>query len=210
MRARVAIAASLLVAFAGLAIALTTQRPERTGVNGIPPATYVESLRHGEVACQPATIPAGTTAIGVTVGTYGVPGPPVSVSLPDAPGLGGHASGGYAGGELHLPVGPVRREVASSVCIRNEGAGRLALAGARGAPGASTLDGRGSPAVLQMAYLRGSASAFGLAPLVARRIGLLDFGGTGSWLLWAVVLLMVLASAGAIALIVRELGDEKR
>jgi hypothetical protein len=208
VRARIAIGAALLALVAGLAIVLSESRPERTGVNGIPPAAYVAALRPGQKICQPSTVAAGTSSVGLTVGTYGVPGPPLQVGFTGPPGSAGsflgRAEGGYAAGRLSIPVPPVAREASGLLCIRNAGASRVALAGATAVGPVSTLDGRPSRAALQLEYLRGTASAFGLGSTVARRVGLLRFG---DGLLWALVALMAATVAATVALALREIRE---
>ena len=202
MRAPFALGGLLLVVIAGLAIALTASHPERTGVNGVPPALYVESLHPRDVTCQGATLPAGTRAIGLTAGVYGEPGPPLNVLLI---GTSIHSSiaapAGYGGGKLRIAIPPVRREAATTICIQNLGRRALALGGVAGGLGSSTLDGHASTAALQIDYYGAAENAIQLAPTIARRVGLLALDGTGSWVLWALIALMGIAASAAIMLI---------
>jgi hypothetical protein len=203
VRTRVAIGASLLALIAGLAIVLAESRPERTGVNGIPPAAYVASLRPRQIICQPSTIPAGTGSVGLTVGTYGLPGPPLAVTFRSPAGsFRSPVAGRYGGGILSVPARPPGREASGVLCVRNLGTSRLALAGTTGAGPVSSFDGAPSRAALQIEYARGTASGFALAGTVARRLGLLRLG---DGLLWVVVALMAAAVAATLALALREL-----
>ncbi len=205
MRTRIAIGAALLALVAGLAIVLTGSRPERTGVNGIPPAAYVAALRPGQTICQPGTVAAGTSSVGLTVGTYGAPGPPLALTFTGSGGsFRGRAEGGYASGALSIPVPAATREATGLLCVRNAGASRVALAGTTAAGPVSALDGKPSQAALQIEYLHGTASAFGLGSTVARRVGLLRFG---DGLLWALVALMAATVVATVALALREIRE---
>jgi hypothetical protein len=174
VRTRVAIGASLLALIAGLAIVLAESRPERTGVNGIPAAAYVAVLAPGQKTCQASTIAAGTRSVGLTAGTYGAPGPALELTFTGATGsFRSTLSAGYPGGALSVPIPETAREEGGLLCVRNAGRSRVALAGTTGAGPVSTLDGKPSRAALQIEYLRGTASGFGLGSTVARRVGLL-------------------------------------
>jgi hypothetical protein len=201
VRTRVAIGASLLALIAALAIVLSADHPERTGVNGVPPDAYVASLAPRQTFCQPATLPAGTRAVGLTVGGYGQPGPPLALSLSNAAGtVRGRVAKGYRDGALSVPVATVAHQETGPLCIHNLGDSRVALAGIPAAAPVSTLDGTPSTAAVEVEYLRGTASGFGLGTTVARRVGLLH---SGDWLLWALVALMAAAGATAIAVALR-------
>lgn len=202
MRSRLAIGASLLALIAGIAIVLAERHPDRTGVNGIAPNAYVASLRPGQSICQPATVPSGTRTVGLTAGVYGQPGPPLTLTFTSGSAtLQGRAGGGYPSGELSIPLPGVDRRESGLLCLRDAGSRRVALAGIPAVAPVSRIDGRPSRAALEIEYLRGSASGFGLAGTVAHRVGLLHFG---DWLLWALVALMAATAATAVVLAVRE------
>jgi hypothetical protein len=211
VRGHFALGGLLLAIIAGLAVVLLAPHPERAGVNEIPPDLYVQSLHTAEVACQGATLPAGTRAIGLTVGTYGEPGPQLHVSL-----IGSTARysfdvpGGYPGGALRVAIHPVQREAAATVCIQNLGRRALALGGVAGGLGSSTLDGHPSTAALHIDYYGAEHNALGLAPIVARRVGLLAFGGAGGWVLWVLIVVMGVAGSAAVVLILRDARTESR
>ena len=205
MRTRIAIGASLLALVAGIAIVLSQGREERTGVNGIAPQSYVASLRPGQRICQPATLPAGTRAVGLTVGVYGRPGPPLALTFTGPGGtLHGALAQGYGGGAISVGVPASARQASGLLCVRNQGTSRLALAGVPAVGAVSAIDGRPSRAALEIDYLHGSASGFALGTTVARRVGALH---GGAWLLWVLVALMAAVSATAVALVVREVRE---
>lgn len=210
MRGHFALGGLLLAVIAGLAVVLLVPHQERTGVNEIAPNLYVQSLHAREVACQGATLPAGSRTIGLTVGTYGEPGPQLRVSL-----IGSSARysfdvpGGYPGGALKVAIHPVKREAPATVCIQNLGRSALALGGVAGGLGSSTLDGLPSTAALHIDYYGADHDALGLAPIVARRVGLLAFGGTGAWVLWALIVLMGVAGGSAVLLVMRDSKSER-
>jgi hypothetical protein len=205
VRTRIAIGASLLALIAGMAIVLAESRPERTGVNGIAPDAYVASLRPGQSICQPATVPAGTRSVGLTVGVYGLPGPPLALIFTGSAGAQhGRSGGGYPSGELSVPLPPARHRGSGALCLRNAGRSPVALAGVPAVGPVSTIDGKPSRAALELEYLRGSASGFALGTTVARRVGLLH---GGDWLLWVLVALMAGTAATAIGLALREIRE---
>jgi hypothetical protein len=209
VRGHFALGGLALAVIAGLALVLLASHQERTGVNEIAPNLYVQSLHTRDVACQGATLPAGSRTIGLTVGTYGKPGPQLRVSS-----IGSTVSdsvevpGGYPGGNLRVAIHPVQRETAATICIQSLGSSALALGGVVGGLGSSTLDGKASTAALHIDYYGAEHDALGLAPIVARRVGLLAFGGAGSWVLWALIVLMGLAGSAAIVLVLHDTRTE--
>lgn len=201
VRTRVAIGASLLALIAGLAIVLSASHPARTGVNGIAPNAYVASLAPHQTFCEPATLPAGTSAVGLTVGTYGRPGPRLALTLSGTAGtVRGVLAEGYRDGAVRVPVGTVARRNGGPLCVKNLGRSAVALAGVPGVGPVSTIDGIQSSAAVELEYLRGTATGFGLGTTVARRVGLLH---GGDWLLWVLVALMAAVAATAVAMAVR-------
>jgi hypothetical protein len=207
VRASRAIAAGAIALVIGLAIVLSEHQPQRTGVDGVPPNAFVDRLLAHQSACQTSTVPAQTRAVGLYVGVYGAPGPPLTLTL-----TGGgtvlrrvHARGGYQGGALRIAIPVLERETAdASVCVEDSGSSRVALAGVSTSGPASTLDGRGHATALELSFYGPTTTDWGLAPTVARRVGLLDFGGTGSWLLWTLIAVMTAVAATAIGLIAHE------
>ena len=207
VRAYLAIAAGALALAVGLAIVLSERNPQRTGVNAVPPNAFVDSLLAHQTACQATSVPAQTHAIGLSVGVYRAAAPPLLLSLAVSGGKTrtAYVSGGYRGGELRISVPTIKREIAgASLCVENAGSGPVALAGVTTASDVSTLDGQGHMAALQISFYGPTTTGWALAPVLARRVGLLAFGGTGSWLLWVLVAVMIAAAAAAICLIARE------
>jgi hypothetical protein len=210
VRGHFALGGLALAVIAGLAVVLLVPHQERTGVNEIAPNLYVQSLRTREVACQGATLPAGSRTLGLTVGTYGKPGPQLRVSLiGPTERYSFNVQGGYPGGALKVAIRPVKREAPATVCIQNLGRSALALGGVAGGLGSSTLDGHPSTAALHIDYYDAEHNALGLAPIVARRVGLLAFGGAGSWVLWALIVLMAIAGGSAVLLVLRDARSER-
>jgi hypothetical protein len=206
MRPSLLTAAATLLLVTALTVALTESRARRTGVNGVPPSAYVQRLKAGQSSCQATTVPRGTTAIGMYVGLYHQPAQPLEVSLTQAGTAPARTRlpADYTDGEIRAAIPTARATANGIVCVRDLGDRALALAGVRAPQVSSTLDGRGQLALLDLSFYAKSTSAFGFAPAVARRVGLLTVGNDGSWLFWLLVGAMIAVAIGAVSLIIRE------
>ena len=207
MRARLSIAVAVLALIGGVIVVLSQRAPQRTGLNGVPPVTYVYTLQAHQTACQFAVVPAGTRSVEFFTGTYNVPGPPLRLLLRGT-GIETSAAGGYKAAELRIATPEIRRSTSTHVCLTNRGPGPLALAGSvRGDGIPSTLDGHKTVDPLQLIFYGPTSSYWSRGPVAASRIGLTPAGGTGSWLFWCLVALMLAVAASAIALIAREVRE---
>ncbi|HEX4467879.1 MAG TPA: hypothetical protein VH025_11890 [Solirubrobacteraceae bacterium] len=179
-------------------LAQTEQR--RSGADMTPFGAFVAVLKPGERACQGAELlPADTSDVRMTFGTYGHPGVPMSVVF-RAPGGRELTSGTlrppWREGLVAIPVTHVAHATENaSVCVRNEGGSPVAIAGAVPDPGftmkvgSKTIDGR-----LRYEYLRpGRESWFSLLPTVVHRSTLAKSGLIRHWA-WAGALLLMLAA----------------
>jgi hypothetical protein len=207
VRARLSIVVAVLALIGGVVVLLSQRAPQRTGLNGVPPVVYVYTLQPRQTACQFAVIPPGTRSVGLFTGTYGLPGPPLRVVLAGT-GIETLSAGGYKGAETRIAIPEVRRRTRTEVCLTNRGLGPLALAGVIGGAGIpSTLDGRKTIDPLQLIFYGPTSSYWARGPVVASRVGLLSFGGTGGWLFWCLVALMLAVAASAVALIARQVRE---
>ena len=186
------------VALVGVVALLLVGRDEKKslaftlGVVGDRVAVRIEP---GQTGCQtPIDGTAPFDAVDLSFGTFGLPGPPLVVSVRDAASGRQLATGRLAGGypdNLGQTV-ELMREVPEgrlAVCVRNTGAGPVALYGNAGqAAYASTmrLEGRDVGLDAQMIFLREEPdSLLSLTPEIFRRAALFHPGWMGSWMFWA-------------------------
>jgi hypothetical protein len=212
----VRIALALGAALVALALGLTLQGAPASvaGTNGIREGAEVARTDRATSACQlQEALPAGTSAVRLTLAAE--IGPPVSVtaSAGGRPITHGARGAGWTGASVTVPVRPVSRGVSgATLCFA---LGRplesVAIFGQKG-PGANALSGpRGERLRGRMGveYLRpGHASWFSLLPSIARRMG---FGHAwpGTWIVFALALAMAGAAAMLAWLALRELRPEE-
>jgi hypothetical protein len=191
---RVVLIGGLVALLAGIAIVLSQSGHELTGTNGAKREQFVALLQGGQKACQPAaTVPAGTGRLGLEIGTYGQPGPPLALTVvatgrPAA--LKAGLPAGWHEGTVTVPVRPaLARPATGTLCIRNAGNRRIAVAGSQGTP-----------------------SVYYEAPKATSwwsRLG--DLGGRsgylGSWALWLGLALTAAAVAVALVVMLRRSRD---
>jgi hypothetical protein len=153
----------------------------------------------GEPLCiRNVTIPKDARQIRFQVGTFGRPGPGLDVSL-TAPGYSGRVEvpAGYADSALVVePMRPPRTDVFGQVCVRHDGADKIALVGSteertRSRP-ADTVAGRPVDPDAYLAFYEGRhGSALGRTPAIIDRASAFRPGIVGPWLLWPLLVLTV-------------------
>lgn len=204
---------ALLLAFA---IGGTHTARRIAGSNGIPRSEFVAIVKPGEVLCQShELVPAGVRYLGIEIGTYGAPGPPLRTTVRRGRRdllAAGSLAAGWRQGITRLPLGATTKRALTDVeiCIANRGPARLAFAGVPigDRDGVSRVDGRASRGRVRIEYFNGQAtSAWSLADTAASRMG---FGrglwdGLAPWLALALVVLGVAAAGRALLL-----GDRDR
>jgi hypothetical protein len=210
--ARRVVAAGLLAIAAVLAVAMLQKAPRRAGSDLTPNGAFVVRLTSGQQACQDQELlPADTAALQMTIGTYGRPGPALSVVVTGPHGhplTEGALRTGWRQGVVRIPVARVTRATGNaSVCLRNGGPWPLTLAGDVPDPGYSltVAHKNGDSVRLRVDYMRpGRESWLALAPTVVHRftIGKSDLVRDWAWV--AVLALMLFAVALAATTIVRE------
>jgi hypothetical protein len=202
-----AVAVVLLALFAALAATLARSETRDAGHNSIRPISAVAQLERGDSVCQQSEIvPADTSAIEVVVGTMGAPGPPLraDVTLESGGRLGpGRVAGGYGDGKIAIPIPRLPYTApGSKVCFTNEGRMTVQLIGVETPSGGTVLNGEPKAALLTLAYRRaGEESMFALLPTIAHRLGIAKTTLAGSWTMWALAGIVLLASALALALV---------
>ena len=118
MPLRVVLIGGVVALLAGIAIVLSQSGHELTGTNGAKREQFVAVLHGGQRACQPnATVPAGTGRLGLEIGTYGRPGPPLVVSVGR---VSAALKAGWHEGTIAVPFSPaISRAVTGTLCVRN-------------------------------------------------------------------------------------------
>jgi len=171
--------------------------------NGVGPDAFVVTPAPGDVVCQDdETLPAGAGYLQMTIGTYGRPGPAVSAQVTDPGGrrlLTGRLAAGWRQGRVLVPLGArtPRMLPRARICIANQGAHRIALAGAIGKPRSAAVIGRRrAEGRLSLLYISRASRSRGSSVVQAvKQVG----AGNGLWedgAPWAALALLGLAAAG--------------
>jgi hypothetical protein len=212
-RVRAAIAVGLALIGVALLVTLLHREEPFVGDNGREielPAFVV--IPAGEQACQPeGAIPDGAGTARITVSTDYKPAGPLTVSVVrDGTTLGsGVIAAGIEDQAARVRVGSGvggARDV--QVCVRNNGSRRVSVAGQEVpfGSGAHVTDPR-QPQTRAMRidwFEAGKATRLSRAGVIARRAGYAKASWVGTWTFWAVLALVLAASAAALALVLRE------
>jgi hypothetical protein len=187
---RVVLIGGLVALLAGVAIVLSQSGHELTGSNLVHRDEFVAVVPGGGKSCQTAVnVPAGTGRLGLEVGTYGRPGPPLLITVGtrgQASQLRAELAPGWREGRVTVPVQPtLARPAAGRLCIHNRGRSPIALSGAQGTPSV----------YYEAPHATSWWSRFGD---LAGRAGYL-----GSWALWVAVALSVAAVVLAVVVLLR-------
>jgi hypothetical protein len=206
---RAVLIGGVVLILAGLAYVVSKPAYEQTGTDDVKPETFAVVVPRGGTVCQgPDLIQAKTGRVATVIGSYGRPGPPVSLVMRQAR-LGVVATGGLRPGWKEGAVGiplrrPLKADAAPVLCLHNGGRSRLALAGVM-APvkgSTTTLNGKRVGARLSLTYTEKSKrSGWSRVGDLASRVG--DAHGVGSWLLWAAIVLSALSAVGAVVVLAR-------
>lgn len=202
-----------LAAIAAVLVVVLGQKAQRrSGTNLTPNGAFVASLSAGQQVCQGRELlPADTSALRATIGSYGKPGPPLSVRLTGARGellSSGSLAAGWREGVVQIElthVGRAHEEV--RLCLRNRGTAPIAIAGALPDPG-FVMDVAGRPVEgrLRFDYMRpGRESWYQLLPTIVYRSTLAKGGIVRHWAWVGALVSMLLAIGLAVrVLIARE------
>jgi hypothetical protein len=203
-----------VVAAVGLLALLATATFDKRGLAftlGVQPAEVAAVAKHGQTVCQgPIDVPADASAVAFKAGTFGKPGPPISIFARDPGGrvVGrGSVPGGYRDGEaLHARLAGISEGRALTICFRNEGRGNLGLYGngpAAARTSIATLDGADAGTDLTLVFERAhSRSMLAALPDIFERAALWHPGWVGAWTFWG---LLALVAAGVPLLLWRAL-----
>lgn len=208
-RVTAALSAALALLAIALIVVLSGSPTELARANSSPPEQPIVRAAGGEGACQGGeAVPAGTSAIRLTL--VAILGPRVSVTV-DAGGrrmAAGSVGSGWTAGAVSVPVTVAHAVRSARICfalgrsveaVEVGGAPRSQVVAAR------TLSGKVLPGRFTVEYLRSSGSSWwSLARTVARRMGL-GHAPSGTWLAALLALAMGASVGVASWLLVREL-----
>lgn len=198
------------VALILLAVLLAKDQ-RRSGGDMTPNGAFVAGLGAGQQTCQEGELlPADTSAMRATIGSYGKPGPPVRVTLTGPHGellSSGGLRAGWKEGIVQIPIAHVSKATEGvRVCLGDAGAGPITIAGAQPDPGFHMQVGdRTIEARLRYDYMRpGRESWLQLLPTIVHRSTLAKSGLVRHWAWAGALVLMLLAIGLAARTIVRE------
>jgi hypothetical protein len=183
----------------------------RSGSDLTPNGAFVAALGAGEQVCQDGELlPADTSAARLTIGTYGLPGPPVHVTFTGPSGeplSSGSLAAGWRQGVVDIPIAHVSQpREGVRACVRNSGPQRIAVAGDLPDPGyRMQVAGKSIEGRLRFDYMRpGSETWLALLPAIVYRSTLGKSDLIRHWA-WAAALALMLFAVGlAIRTILRE------
>jgi predicted membrane protein DUF2142 len=204
---RVALAAGL--ALLAVAIAVRVSRPPLTAfaTNSVKAEGTIASTQGNTTFCQSnETLPAGASAMRLTVGVNVGPKVTVTVLSGSQVVAKGVQAAGWTGEEVTVPIAPVPTPVTgASVCIAiGPAVESIGLTGVK-APHPTGE----APGKVRVEYLRpGNRTWLSMAGAVARRLGL-GRSPSGTWIAFVPILLMLAALVLTVRLVLGELGSRR-
>ncbi len=205
---RVALAVGLVALVAVLVVVLSQSRLSVAGSNSVAAQHELTSLPGGSKGCEEAgTLPAGTTAIRVSLGAN--VGPTVNLQALSGPVVVAQGKRGAGWGFAASTTVPVKRVSQTintdRVCVAlGADSYRIIFYGSSGY--VTTVTGqRGVARRFRVEYLRpGHRSWWSLASYVAHRMGF-GHAPSGTWVVYLLIALMITIATLASRLILREL-----
>jgi hypothetical protein len=208
-RATVTLAAGLALTLIAIGVTLSSSPLVVAQTNGTPAGeSIVEATNYAEACQADEVLPAGISAIRLTL--VSAVGPRVSVTALAGTHVltSGVAGSGWTSGAVTVPVRPLARAVSHvRICF---GLGptveNVLIGGSKTSPAvAARSEGKPLPGRITIEYMRaGRSSWWSLASTVARHIGL-GRAPSGTWIALLMLALMGAAVATASWLVVREL-----
>ena len=129
----VVVAVGALALVVGVVLSLSTPGRALLGTNGLQEQQFVRIVGPHGKACQAGeTVPANAGRVRLRIGTYGPPGPDLTLRflLHGRLVTSGTLPAGWVQGDTEVPIRPIARtSPGDRLCIENGGSGRLALAG---------------------------------------------------------------------------------
>jgi hypothetical protein len=208
-RAALAAGLALLAVAVAVAVVMLQSPLVLAGTNAIRPVNVtLGSVPGAGRACQSGeTLPAGTTAIAVSLETTSGPRVALTASAGGRVIAQGKSPSGWIGKVVTIPVKPLKHSAHDvTICVAFIGGNELMLfLGVRGpARNHAVSDVGALPGRMSIEYLRpGSSSWWSLALSVARRMGL-GRAWAGAWIVLLVAALMAMSIAIASWLTLRQ------
>jgi hypothetical protein len=178
--------------------------------NLVRPLSFVTDIPPGGKACQVGeNVPQGTGAVRFAIGTYGRPGPALTVRLrrKGGPVLEGRTSGGWNQGFVDVPLDrPADRAMGFRLCLENAGTGRITVGGENNPHSLKAfVDGRVTRGRMRVEYAEPEpASWWAFFPRLADRVAAVRNTAPGSLSLWLWVVLGTGVLTAAVVLVLRE------
>jgi hypothetical protein len=180
-----ALAVGLLVLVAATIATLSRTEVRPAGSNLIPATVFVARIGAHERYCQSGEgVPPETAAMHFVIGTYGHPGPPLTLTAVSQGQtvLTGKLSPGWPEGQVAIPVrGPSHYQANSKFCVTNGGVTPLAVAGYGGR--------------MRLEYLTSAGTWWSRLGSINEHFAVGKSGVVGSWTLPFVGLLMLASVA---------------
>jgi hypothetical protein len=203
-----AVGLAAVVVILGAVLAQKDQRP--SGTDRTHAGAFVATLRAGQSACQQGELlPADTSAVRATIGTFGRPGPALQIAFSGAHRealAAGSLKAGWRAGLVQIPLPHIATSTDGvQVCLRNIGPGAIGIAGQQVYPGFHmVLAGKEVEGQLRYDYMRpGRESWLTLLPTIVYRSTLAKAAPLRHWAWAAALVLMLFAVALAAWTLVR-------
>ncbi|MEA2466095.1 MAG: hypothetical protein QOJ57_221 [Thermoleophilaceae bacterium] len=214
-------AAALAIGLAALLAGGLATRSKLVNTTGVLPVYPIAPLRMGDEACQsPIGLGDEVERVRFNIGTFGKPGPPLSVTIRDPDSQRVLGSGDVPPGWVdngtpqEVPIGSVPEGLRVSVCVRNDGPTKAYLYGnyynGRTANGpitltptittsSATVDGFEIAGDVSLAFVSSeSRSLLTRLPSAFRHASVFRPSFVGSWTFWLLFALLVLAVPAAL------------
>jgi hypothetical protein len=209
VRTSIVLAAGLALLAVLVSVTLARSPPTLAGTNGVPAAHLIGLVERPAGACQTGeTLPAGTSAIRLSL--VSIIGPRVAVSVLSDGRVITHGStgAGWTSSEVTVPVAPLAHSVSPvTICVLlSDLNGEVEFKGARtSAPVAVSERGERLHGRLRIEYVRaGHSSWLSLVSAIARHVSL-GRAGSGMWVVFFILALALSVVALTSWGIVREL-----
>jgi hypothetical protein len=212
VRVRIVLGVALALVGAAVVVVLSQSARRLAGTSFVPQSGFNVVIPAGGSACQLGTYLADDSAAAqLLVGIFGRPRPALRVTFADPDGVvvaRGRVAGGERQGDVTVPFKHVvdGNHAATTACVRNAGAHRVALGGGiANADTAARVGGRPTSGIVGFRYLRaGRESWWALMPVVAQRFGLGKASLFGPWTLPLLALVLAGLWLAAVRLLLED------
>jgi hypothetical protein len=209
-RARLGVAIVGLVGIVALLVVVGSRSQTRQlGSNLVLEREFPVVIPAGRRACQlEAAVPGGSGRLQLLVGTYGRPGPALTVSITRSGRTlsATRVRPGFVQGHLRIPIPVVRRDtLRARVCVRNEGAHRIALGGRISDPkAAARVAGRVQAGQFRVEYLTaGPQTWWSFLHRLPDRVGSVRASVPGAATFWVWIALLLAVAGSVVWLLAR-------